>query len=142
MKYLINLSAEAIEGSALSLKSVNDVHSSDSLSAGMLSVSDGISDDVLQETGQDVSDFLVDVEGDSLDSTSSGKSSDGRLGDAFDQRSRRLLGAALNADFADSLSSFSTFSDSSHYVNTQGCGPLIPGRRLSTNILLFIGRIP
>ena len=108
----------------------------------VLSVGDGISNDVSEEAGEDVSNFLVDVEGDSLDTASSGESSDGRLGDAFDQRSRGLLGVALHTDFAGSFSSLATFSDSSHCVNSKRRGPLIPGRRFSANILLSIGRIP
>ncbi len=104
---MIELSAESVEGSALSLKGVDDVHSGDGFPSGVLGVGDGISDDVLQESGEDFSDFLVDVEGDSLDTTASGQSSDGRLGDSFNKRSGRLLGVSLDSDFSDSLSAFS-----------------------------------
>ena len=44
-----NLTAETVEGSALSLQSVDDVHGGDSLPLGVLGVGDGVSDDVLQE---------------------------------------------------------------------------------------------
>ena len=100
----------------MSLEGVDDVHGSDSFPPGVLSVGDGIPDDVSEEAGEDVSDFLVDVEGDSLDAAASGQSSDGGLGDAFDQRSGRLLGVALDADFSDSFSAFASFSDSSHLL--------------------------
>ncbi len=116
---MIKLSAEAVKGSSLSLEGIDDVHGSHSLSVSVLSVSDGVSDDISEESGEDVSDFLVDVEGDSLDTAASGESSDGRLGDAFDQRSRGLLGVALDADLADSLAAFSSFSDTSHLLSSR-----------------------
>ena len=40
---------ETIQGPALPLESVDDVHGSDSLPLGMLSVGDGVTDDILQE---------------------------------------------------------------------------------------------
>ena len=40
---------ETIQSPALPLKSVDDVHGSDSLPLGMLSVGDGVTDDILQE---------------------------------------------------------------------------------------------
>jgi hypothetical protein len=42
--------SEAVEGAALSLESVDDVHSSNSLAPGMLGVGDCIPDDVLEES--------------------------------------------------------------------------------------------
>ena len=55
-----DLSSESVQGASLSLKSVDDVHGSDGLSASMLGVSDSISDDVLQENLQDSTGLLVD----------------------------------------------------------------------------------
>ena len=43
------LAAESVQGPALPLQSVDNVHGSDSLPLGVLGVGDGISDDVLQE---------------------------------------------------------------------------------------------
>ena len=40
---------ETIQSPALPLESVDDVHGSDSLPLGMLSVGDGVADDILQE---------------------------------------------------------------------------------------------
>lgn len=106
----------------MSLEGVDNVHGGDSLSLGVLSVSDGISDDSLEESLEDISGVLVDVEGDSLDTSSSGKSSDGWLGDAFEQWSVGLSGVSLGGDLscalADSLSdSLSSLADSSHLFN-------------------------
>ena len=94
----MHLSAEAVEGASLSLEGVDDIEGSDSLSAGVLGVGDGISDDVLQEHLEDSSGLLVDEARDSLDTTSAGKSADSGLGDSLDIVSQDLsvsLGAAL-----------------------------------------------
>ena len=63
-----NLSSETVQGAALTLQSVDDVHGCDGLALGVLGVSDGIADDVLQEYFQDATGLLVDEAGDSLDS--------------------------------------------------------------------------
>ena len=44
-----SLAAKTIEGSALSLESIDNIHSSDSLSLSVFGVCDRISDDVLEE---------------------------------------------------------------------------------------------
>jgi hypothetical protein len=108
---------ETVEGSSLSLEGIDDVHSGDGLSSGVLSVGDGVSDDSGEESSEDISAVLVDEEGDSLDTSSSGESSDGWLGDTFENWSVVLSGVSLGGNLTDSLSlsdSFSSFSDSSH----------------------------
>jgi len=55
----ILLCSETVEGSSLSLKSVDDVHSSDSLSLGVFSVRGGISNNSFQEALQDSSGIIV-----------------------------------------------------------------------------------
>ena len=52
---MVNLCAKSVEGPALSLESVDNIHSSNSLSSGMLGVGDGVSDDSFQEVLQDFS---------------------------------------------------------------------------------------
>ena len=91
--------SETVEGSALSLEGVDDVHSGDGLSSGVLSVGDGISDDVLKEDLKDTTGLFVDKTRDTLDTTSSCQSSDGRLSDTLDVISQHLsvtLGATLS----------------------------------------------
>jgi len=75
--------SKSVKGSSLSLESVDDVEGGDGLSVSVLSVSDGISDNSGEEELEDLSGVLVDEEGDSLDTSSSGESSDGWLGDAL-----------------------------------------------------------
>jgi len=50
----------------------------------VLSVGDGVTNNVLEEASEDVSGLLVDEGGDSLDTTAAGKSADSRLGDTED----------------------------------------------------------
>ena len=100
-------SAETVEGSALSLESVDNVESGDGLSLGVLSVDNGVADNVLEEGSEDSAGLLVDVRGDSLDSTSSGQSADSRLGDSEDGLSEGLVvGEALSAGLAAAHAAF------------------------------------
>ena len=54
------LTSESVEGPALSLQGIDDVHGCDGLPLGVLGVGDGITDDVLEEHLQDTTGLLVD----------------------------------------------------------------------------------
>ena len=101
------LSAEAVEGTSLSLERVDDVEGGDGLSLGVLGVGDGITDDVLEEDLEDTSGLFVDQTGDSLDTASSSESTDGWLGDPLDVIPQDLS-VTLGAAFAESFTSFTT----------------------------------
>jgi hypothetical protein len=101
------LTTETIEGSALSLQSIDDVHSSDSLSLGVLGVCDGISDDVLKEDLEDTSGLLIDQTADTLDTTTAGQSTDGWLRDTLDVITQDFS-MSLGASFAQSFTSFTS----------------------------------
>ena len=109
-------SAEAVQGSALSLESVDDVESGDGLSLGVLSVGNGVADNVLEEASEDVSGLFVDERRDSLDTTTASKSADSRLGNAEDGLLEGLLSVSLGSDLAVALSNF-TSSGHSFVVN-------------------------
>jgi len=97
------LSTETVEGSALSLESVDDVEGSDGLPLGVLGVSDRVADDVLEEDLEDTSGLLVDEARDTLDTTSTGETTDSGLGDTLDVVSQNLpvpLGTTLAETFA------------------------------------------
>ena len=104
--------AETVEGSALSLESVDDVESSHSLSLGVFGVHNGVADNVLEEAAEDGASLLVDVRGDSLDATSACQSADSRLGDAEDALTESLAGEvhSLSAGLAaaDAALAFAT----------------------------------
>ncbi len=106
-----SLSTESVEGSALSLESVDDIHGGDGLSLGVFGVGDGISDDIFQENFEDTSGFFIDQSRDSLDTTSSCKTSDSWLGDTLDVITK-YFSVTLGASFSQT---FSTFASSSHF---------------------------
>ncbi len=95
----MNLTSETVKSATLSLQSMHDIKSGDGLAASVLSVGDGISDDVLQENLKDTSSLLIDQTRDSLDTASACQSADSRLGDALDVVSQDLsvsLSSALS----------------------------------------------
>ena len=103
-------STETVEGSALSLEGIDDIEGGDGLSLGVLGVGDGVLDNVLEELSEDNSGLVIDEGADSLDTTSSGESSDSWLGDTedgvLDGLGGESLGSTLSSDFTE-LSSFS-----------------------------------
>ena len=56
---LQSLTAEAIEGAALTLESIDNVEGGDGLSLGVLSVGDSVTDDVLQEDLENTTRLLI-----------------------------------------------------------------------------------
>ena len=116
---LVNkLTSESVEGPALAFQGIDDVHGGDSLPLGVLGVGDGIPDDILKEDLQHSSGFFIDESRDTLDSTSAGKTTDGRLGDTLDVITK-YLPVALGTPLSESLSSFasSRHVDSSNTQN-------------------------
>ena len=76
--------SETIKSSALSLKSIYNVHSGDCLSSGVLGVCNCISDNLFKEGSEDSSGVVVDEAGDSFNTTSSAESSDCWFSDTID----------------------------------------------------------
>jgi len=104
------LAAEAVEGTALAFKSVDDVHSGHRLPLGVFGVGDGVTNDVLEEHLEHTTGLFVDEAGDTLDSTTASKTTNSRLGDALDVITQYFpvtLGASLSESFA-------SFTASSH----------------------------
>merc|ERR1711966_326503 len=97
------LASEAVQGAALALEGVHDVHGGDGLPASVLGVGHGITDHVLEEHLEHGAGLLVDQAGDALDATTASQTADGRLGDALDVVAEHLavtLGAALSEPLA------------------------------------------
>jgi hypothetical protein len=80
----IRLTTKSIKGSALSLQSIDNIEGSNSLALGVFSVGNRVTDHVFQESLEHSTGFFVDETRDTLDTSSSGKSSDGWLGDTLD----------------------------------------------------------
>jgi len=103
------LTTETVESAALSLESIDDIKRCDSLSLGMFSVCDSISDDTLEEGLEDTSGLFVNHGGDTLDTTTARKTSDGRLGDTLDVVTKNLA-MSLGTTLAEALATFATSS--------------------------------
>ena len=101
------LTSESVESATLPLESVDDVHSSDSLPLGVLSVGDSITDDILQEDLEDSAGLLIDQARDTLDSTTAGKTTNGGLGDALNVVTQNLA-MPLGSTLSESLASLAT----------------------------------
>ena len=97
------LTAEAVQSAALAFQSVDDVHSSDGLALGVLAIGDSVTDHVLKEQLEHSTDLFIDEAGDTLHTTSSCKTADGRFGDSLDviaQHFAMTLSASLSQSFA------------------------------------------
>jgi len=79
-----DLSTESVQSTTLAFQCVDDIHGCDRLSLGVLRVGDCITDDVLKEDLQDTASLLVDQTRDTLDTTSTCKTTDGWLRDTLD----------------------------------------------------------
>jgi hypothetical protein len=105
-----HLTSETVKGLSLSLQGIDDVHGSDGLTAGVLSVGNGVTDDVLKEDLEDTTSLFVDQTRDTLDTTTTSQTTDGGLGNTLDIITKDLsvtLGASLSE-------TFSSFSSSGH----------------------------
>ena len=100
-----NLTSETVQGAALTFQCVDDVHGGDRLALGMLGVSDGVADDVLEEDLEHTASLLVDETRDSLDSTTASETADCRLGDTLDVITQNFA-MTLSATLSKTLSSF------------------------------------
>jgi len=106
----MRLTTETIEGTALSLESIDNIERCDSLSLGVLCVCDSITDDTLKEGLQDTSGLLVDHGRNTLDTTTTSETTDSGLGDTLDVVTKNLA-MTLGTTLAEALS---TFAASSH----------------------------
>ena len=102
-----DLAAEAIESSTLTFQRIDNVHGGDSLSLGMLSVGDSISDHVLKEDLKNTSGLLIDKTADALDTTTTGQTTDRWLCDALDVIAQDFT-MSLGASFAQAFTSFTS----------------------------------
>jgi hypothetical protein len=102
-----NLATETVEGTALALEGIDDVHGSDGLTTSVLGVGDGVTDDVLKEDLEDTTGLLVDQTRDTLDTTTTSETTDGGLGDTLNGVTNDLA-VALGSTLTESLTSLST----------------------------------
>ena len=79
-----DLTTKSVQGTALALEGVHNVHGSNGLALGVLGVGDGIPDNVLQEHLEHPTSLLVDETRDALDAATASQTTDCRLGDTLD----------------------------------------------------------
>ena len=103
------LTAKAVEGAALAFEGVDNIHGSDSLPLSMLGVGDGVADNVLKEDLEDTTGLFIDETRDTLDTSTTSKTTDGRLGDTLDIITQHLT-VTLGAPLSEPLASFTTSS--------------------------------
>lgn len=85
------------------LQGVDDIEGSDGLALGVLSVGDSVTNDTLEEGLQDTTSLLVDHGGDTLDTTTAGKTTNGGLGDTLDVVTQDFT-VTLSTTLAETLS--------------------------------------
>lgn len=101
------LASEAVQGAALTLEGIDDIHSGDSLPLGVLGVGHSIADNVLKEDLEHTAGLLVDETGDTLDTTTTGQTADSGLGDTLDVITQDFP-VTLSAPLSQTFSSFAT----------------------------------
>ena len=85
-----DLASKTVQSAALAFQRVHDVHGSNSLPLGVFRVRDGITDDILKENLENTASLLVDQSRDTLDTTSTSKTSNSRLRDSLDVITKNL----------------------------------------------------
>ena len=105
LRWSQSLTAESVQRASLTLERVDDVHGGDGLTLGVFGVRDGITDDVLEENLEHSACLLVDEARDTLDTTTTGKTADGRLRDALDVVTQNFA-MTLRATLSQTLASF------------------------------------
>lgn len=78
------LTTKAVQCATLSFQCVHDVHSRNGFAFRMLGVGDGVSNNIFEKDFEYTSGFFVDETRNSLDTTTSCQTTDGRFGDTLD----------------------------------------------------------
>ena len=102
-----NLTTESIESAPLAFQGIDNVHGGDGLAFGVLGVGDSIANHVLQEDLQNSTGLLVDEAGDTLHTSTAGKTTDSWLGNALDVIAEDFP-VALGTSLPETLASLST----------------------------------
>ena len=92
----------------MTLEGIDDVKRSDGLALGVLSVGDSVTDDTLKEGLEDTTGLLVDHGRDTLDTTTTSKTTDSGLSDTLDVVTQDLA-VTLGATLSETLSTLSTY---------------------------------
>ncbi|MCQ9255612.1 hypothetical protein NQ103_09115, partial [Vibrio parahaemolyticus] len=108
-KAAAQLTAKAVQGTALALEGVDNVERCDCLALGVLGVCDCVADDALEECLENITSFFVDHGRNTLHTTTAREASDGGLGDTLDVVTKNLA-VTLGTTLAEALAAFATSS--------------------------------
>jgi len=100
-------STETIKRPSGSLQCIYNIESSDCLSLGVFSIGDRVSDNIFQEDLEDTACFFVNEPRDTLDTTTTSKTTNGRFGYALDVITKDFA-MAFGTTFPKTLAAFST----------------------------------
>jgi len=134
-----HLTTETVQGTTLPLQRVDDIEGSDSLALCVLSVCDRIADNTFEEGLEDTTCFFVDHYGktrqlsimrtcnwmvmltgrDTLDTASTGQTTDGRFCDTLDVVSQDLP-VTLCTTLAEALATFAACEDVRRVLHVYG----------------------
>ena len=99
------LPSETIEGTSLSLERVHYVERGDGASFGVFGVGDRVTNDRFEEELEDTTRLVVDETRDTLDTSTSRKTSDSGLGDTLNVVAQNLA-VSLGTTLAEALATF------------------------------------
>ncbi|KAG4948179.1 hypothetical protein JHK82_041359 [Glycine max] len=101
------LTTKSVEGPSLPLKRINNVHSRNGLPPSVLRVSNGVTDDILQEDLENTASLLVDQTADTLHATPASQTTNRWLRNSLNVVAEHLT-MSFCSSFSQSLSSLST----------------------------------
>ncbi|KAJ0566614.1 hypothetical protein HanIR_Chr06g0275611 [Helianthus annuus] len=101
------LTAETVQGTALSLERIHHIHGGHSLPASVLSVGDGISDNIFQKDLENATCLFIDQTADTLHTSSASQSADSWLGDSLNVVTKNLT-VSFCSSLSQSLASLTT----------------------------------
>jgi hypothetical protein len=104
---MLFLTAETVQGSALSLQRIDHVHGGDGFPLGVLGVSDSIPDNVLEENFENSTGLFVNETGYTFHTTTTSQTTDGGFCDALDVIAKNFT-MSLRSSFAQTFSSLAS----------------------------------
>jgi len=101
------LTTETVEGPALPLEGVDNVHGGDGLAASVLGVGDSVADHVLKKDLENTTGFFVDKTTDTFNATTSRETANRGLGDSLNVIPQNLT-VSFRTSFSESLATLSS----------------------------------
>ena len=107
---------ETINSRSVALQGIDNVHSGNCLTVRVLGVGSSITEDTLEELTEGITSLLIDLTGNTLDSTTTGDTTKGGLGDSVDGILDGLTVNSSGSSLSETLTSLTTSRTSRHDV--------------------------